>query len=338
MSEDLKKAIELAELAKSNIEQGGSTVTEQLMKSHVKQYTRSNGTVVKEHDDSRHPQIIGTATDLDTHNPKKAFEFTFNGKRYSHTGKEGKSMHDGRHVSEFEHADSGHRVWMDDGGSVHADSKEEADRHHKRGVYAEHDDSRMSKEELLAHADHHLKEAAKAKTNHTKTDTPKAKWHKGQAEKYQRMAAEHGDIQAPPQADVNRGKWSDLPDEENPKYALGRISSKSLGQAAKGKVDLRQKAKEELAARGVDEHGKWLGFDKAEKHHGVTTDHMGGNAPDHDDVMGNFQTLHHKVLGAIASGHTDPKRLAKEELANRGHDHDGNWIGFDKAAKLHKVE
>lgn len=40
---DLNKAIELAEKA-----------TEQLQKSHVKEYTRSNGTVVKEHDDSRH--------------------------------------------------------------------------------------------------------------------------------------------------------------------------------------------------------------------------------------------------------------------------------------------
>jgi len=39
---DLNKAIELAEKA-----------TEQLQKSHVKEYTRSNGTVVKEHDDSR---------------------------------------------------------------------------------------------------------------------------------------------------------------------------------------------------------------------------------------------------------------------------------------------
>ena len=35
-------------------------------------------------------------------------------------------------------------------------------------VVQEHDDSRMSKEELLAHADHHLNEAAKAKTNNTK--------------------------------------------------------------------------------------------------------------------------------------------------------------------------
>lgn len=42
MSNELAKAIELAEKA-----------TEQLQKSHVKQYTRQDGTVVKEHEDSR---------------------------------------------------------------------------------------------------------------------------------------------------------------------------------------------------------------------------------------------------------------------------------------------
>ena len=62
---------------------------------------------------------------------------------------------------------------------------------------------------------------------------------------------------------------------------------------------------------------------------------MGGDAADHDEIMGHFQTLHHKVLGAIAAGHTDPQRLAREELANRGHDENGKWIGFDKAAKHH---
>jgi len=137
---DLTKAIELAEKA-----------SEQLQKSHVKQYTRSDGTVVQEHDDSRHPNIIGRATDHDTYNPKKASEFTFNGKRYSHTGTEGKSTHDGRYVSRFEHAESGHVVWHDDSGNVHADSKEEADRHHKRGMYAEHDDSRQASNKEFNH-------------------------------------------------------------------------------------------------------------------------------------------------------------------------------------------
>ena len=291
-------------------------------------------------------------------------------------------MHDGRHVGEFEHSDTGHRVWLDDTGNVHADSKEEADRHHKRGMYAEHDTSTkkkttlasLKKHPMWSESDHkYFKDKGynhdeikdiwdrdlkmgKEPLVHKKApdvvgvisdpDHNKSKQAKKQGVKNDIMRQiedkrkENENSAAEPfaQADSNRKKWSDQPDEENPKYALGRISSKSLGQAAKGKVDLRQKAKEELAARGVDEHGKWLGFDKAEKHHGVTTDHMGGDAPDHDDVMGNFQTLHHKVLGAIAAGHTDPKRLAREDLANRGHDHDGNWIGFDKAAKLHKVE
>lgn len=135
----------------------------------------------------------------------------------------------------------------------------------------------------------------------------------------------------PPQADSNRHKWDDLPDDEHPREAMKRISSSRVGDMARGKVDAQKRAKEELAARGVDEHGEWLGHENAEKHHGVKVKWRGES----DEISGHFQTLHHKVLGAIASGHTDPKRLASEELANRGHDHKGNWIGFDKASKLH---
>ncbi len=61
MSDALKKAIVLAERAKENIEPGGSIITEQLQKSHVKGYTRttaSGATVqVKEHDDSRQKKL-----------------------------------------------------------------------------------------------------------------------------------------------------------------------------------------------------------------------------------------------------------------------------------------
>lgn len=154
------------------------------------------------------------------------------------------------------------------------------------------------------------------------------------------VVKEHDDSRqkksVPPQADSNRHKWDDLPDDEHPREAMRRIGSKELGKIATGKDDTQAHAKRELAARGVDEHGKWLGFDKAEKHHGVKTEDM--NNPDDDEVVGHFQTLHHKVLGAIASGHLDPKRLASEELANRGHDHNGKWIGFDKADKLHGIK
>lgn len=152
--------------------------------------------------------------------------------------------------------------------------------------------------------------------------------------------AEHEDKRqkksAPPQADSNRHKWGELDDDEHPRDAMRRIGSKELGQIALGKNDAQAHAKRELAARGVDEHGKWLGFDKAEKHHGVSTKDM--NNPDDDEIVGHFQTVHHKVLGAIASGHLDPKRLASEELANRGHDHAGKWVGFNKAAELHDTK
>jgi len=293
MSDDLKKAIELAERAKEGIEPGGSTVTEQLLKSHVKQYTRQDGTMVKEHDDSRHPAIMGKGK-VDAYRSKVIWD----GKKYHSGTKSGNSLHDGRHLDNFVHHESGHEIWVDMKNNVHADSREEADKYHKRGMYAEHKDGKPGK--------------AKPK--------PKAP-----------------DATTPPQADSNRDKWDYLSDDENPKYALWRISSKELGNAAKGKTDLRQAAKEELANRGVDEHGEWLGFDKAKAHHGAKG-FKPGHDFDADEVYGHFQTVHHKVLGAIATGHLDPKRLASEELANRGHDHNGNWIGFDKASKLHKVK
>lgn len=40
------------------------------------------------------------------------------------------------------------------------------------------------------------------------------------------------------------------------------------------------------------------------------------------------------LLVAIANGLLDPTQLAKNELANRGLDLDGNWVGFAKAKKL----
>lgn len=144
---DLTKAIELAEKA-----------SEQLHKSHVKQYTRSDGTVVKEHDDSRHPNIIGKIAYHNIIGKEGRGEqkgngdpthyattsIGHNGKEYTPTGKTGNSMHDEREVHEFESKD-GHRVWADKRGNVHADSKWEADQYHKRGRFAEDDDNRQKK-------------------------------------------------------------------------------------------------------------------------------------------------------------------------------------------------
>jgi hypothetical protein len=47
---------------------------------------------------------------------------------------------------------------------------------------------------------------------------------------------------------------------------------------------------------------------------------------DHD--YGGIQLLSIKFLGAVARGEVDIKALLEYELANRGYDTDGNWIGL----------
>jgi hypothetical protein len=55
------------------------------------------------------------------------------------------------------------------------------------------------------------------------------------------------------------------------------------------------------------------------------------------DEIGFIQTAMTKVLAAVARGELDLNRLAREELAARGLDQNGVWVGFDKAAKIHNV-
>ncbi len=43
------------------------------------------------------------------------------------------------------------------------------------------------------------------------------------------------------------------------------------------------------------------------------------------------------LLLAIADGLIDPVRLAHEQLANRGLDENGQWVGFEEAARIHGV-
>lgn len=132
-----------------------------------------------------------------------------------------------------------------------------------------------------------------------------------------------------PQAAASEAGWDDLPDEENPRYSLSGIGSKTLGEAARGRLDLNRHAREELAGRGLDSHGKWVGFGAAKKHHGAT------GKPQSQHVMEHLQTVHTKVLAAAARGELDLNQRAKHELAGRGHDSSGNWVGFDAAKKHH---
>lgn len=55
------------------------------------------------------------------------------------------------------------------------------------------------------------------------------------------------------------------------------------------------------------------------------------------DEVGFIQTALTKVLAAAARGELDLNLIAREELAARGLDKNGVWVGFDQAAKIHNV-
>jgi hypothetical protein len=50
-----------------------------------------------------------------------------------------------------------------------------------------------------------------------------------------------------------------------------------------------------------------------------------------------FQQTATALLLAIAAGLIDPVLLARRELAGRGLDCDGAWVGFDRARQIHGV-
>lgn len=49
------------------------------------------------------------------------------------------------------------------------------------------------------------------------------------------------------------------------------------------------------------------------------------------DEAGFIQTADTKVLAAVARGEIDLNQIAREELASRGLDDQGRWVGFDQA-------
>ena len=52
------------------------------------------------------------------------------------------------------------------------------------------------------------------------------------------------------------------------------------------------------------------------------------------DELGFIQIALTKVLASAARGELDLNRLAREELASRGMDQNGQWVGFDRAATI----
>ena len=55
------------------------------------------------------------------------------------------------------------------------------------------------------------------------------------------------------------------------------------------------------------------------------------------DELGFIQLALNKVLVAVANGQLDLNNLACKELANRGLDKQGNWVGFAQANQIHNA-
>ena len=60
-----------------------------------------------------------------------------------------------------------------------------------------------------------------------------------------------------------------IPDELNPKFIFNSTNTELLVLLLKGEIDLMSLVKEQLAQRGVDENGFWVGFAEAKKIHNV---------------------------------------------------------------------
>lgn len=56
------------------------------------------------------------------------------------------------------------------------------------------------------------------------------------------------------------------------------------------------------------------------------------------DEVGFIQIAHTKVLAAAARGELDLNLLGREELASRGLDKNGTWVGFKEAEKIHQTQ
>jgi len=70
-----------------------------------------------------------------------------------------------------------------------------------------------------------------------------------------------------------------------------------------------------------------------------TRDHVeaflaGGYFCEENDAAGHLQCMGTAALAAVARGELDLNALARIELAARGHDENGQWVGFEKARRI----
>ncbi len=67
----------------------------------------------------------------------------------------------------------------------------------------------------------------------------------------------------------NSERFSNRPDALNPEYVFSLTSTQLLVEALKKEFDIEYCVRKELAKRGLDRDGKWVGFPKAKAIHGV---------------------------------------------------------------------
>ncbi|MBS1636501.1 MAG: hypothetical protein JST26_11350 [Bacteroidetes bacterium] len=63
--------------------------------------------------------------------------------------------------------------------------------------------------------------------------------------------------------------YENRPDDDNPSYIFSLTSNKLLSEAIEGDFDLIYLVRRELANRGLDSKGKWVGFDEAKRIHRI---------------------------------------------------------------------
>lgn len=65
-------------------------------------------------------------------------------------------------------------------------------------------------------------------------------------------------------------KFKDRADEVNPIFMFSLTATQLLTEALEGRFDVNYLIRYELANRGLDRQGKWVGFKEARRIHGIS--------------------------------------------------------------------
>jgi hypothetical protein len=127
---------------------------------------------------------------------------------------------------------------------------------------------------------------------------------------------------------LNRSDWRDL------KLVKKYYDEGDLKQAMNYASRLETIVREEIPPKVWQEIGGEL--TKTGKERQMTKDYE--NRADDINPRFIFSTTSTSLLVEALRGDFDLKQYVRRELANRGLNAEGNWVGFDKAAKIHKIK